>query len=88
MQNVYSSSSLFKIHWLNIVTPPNVYTLDFLDQTELDCVLTHVKMERVAKETYSLPPSQEARISTILDRSIKVERGELLEEETEEEEGK
>lgn len=64
-----------------------------MDNTEIECVLTNLKMERIARDTYRLPHDEQSRIVLILDKALKVERGELiiedvelLEEEEEEEE--
>ncbi|XP_033735456.1 poly [ADP-ribose] polymerase tankyrase-like [Pecten maximus] len=80
-QNVYKTTKHFKIQWLDLHEPPNIYKFDFLDATEIECVLTNVKMERIARETYRLPHSEQTRIENILLRALKKEKGELVEEE-------
>ena len=50
IQNVFSNTRKFKIQWLDLCKPPDVYKLDFVDSTDADCILTNVKMERVDKE--------------------------------------
>lgn len=80
-QNVYKTTKHFKIQWLDLHEPPNIYKFDFLDATEIECVLTNVKMERIARETYRLPHSEQTRIENILVKALKKEKGELVEEE-------
>ncbi|XP_060068797.1 poly [ADP-ribose] polymerase tankyrase-like [Ylistrum balloti] len=79
-QNVYKTTKHFKIQWLDLHEPPNIYKFDFLDATEIECVLTNVKMERIARETYRLPHSEQTRIENILVKALKKEKGELVEE--------
>ncbi|KAL5008431.1 hypothetical protein ScPMuIL_014012 [Solemya velum] len=82
-QNVYSSTKQFKIQWLNLDQTPNIYKLDYMDHTEIECVLTNLKMERIARDTYRLPHAEQSRIVIILDKALKVERGELIIEDVE-----
>ncbi|OWF45703.1 Poly(ADP-ribose) polymerase pme-5 [Mizuhopecten yessoensis] len=79
-QNVYKTTKHFKIQWLDLNEPPSIYKFDFLDATEIECVLTNVKMERIARETYRLPHSEKTRIENILLRALKKEKGEPIEE--------
>lgn len=79
-QNVFSNTRHFKIQWLDMVEPPDVYKFDFHDHTEIECVLMNVKMDKVARETYRLPESEKARIENILTKALKKEKGELIDE--------
>jgi hypothetical protein len=81
MQNVYKSSSKIKIRWLNETTGEKqrkagirVYTLDFYDVTDFDCVLTTVDLDKVDK-SYELSEDEQTRIASILKKSIDVEKG-------------
>lgn len=51
------------------------YKFDFLDSTDIECVLTNIKMDRVARETYTLPDSEKTRIEMILTKAIRKEKG-------------
>ncbi|XP_056021779.1 uncharacterized protein LOC130054850 [Ostrea edulis] len=93
-QNVFQNTKHFKIQWLDKDEKTNVYKFDFLDHTEIECVLTNVRMERVARETYELPEAEKSRIELILSKALKKEKGEPYEdlvmdteEETSNEEG-
>uniref|UniRef100_K1QFP1 Uncharacterized protein n=1 Tax=Magallana gigas TaxID=29159 RepID=K1QFP1_MAGGI len=47
---------------------------------DAECVLTNVRMERVARETYELPEAEKARIELILSKALKKEKGEPYED--------
>ncbi|XP_029642629.1 poly [ADP-ribose] polymerase tankyrase isoform X2 [Octopus sinensis] len=85
-QIVYRSSKRFRIQWLNVDQPPDVYKLDYLDTTEIECVLCDVKMDRVEKDTYRLPSSQKRRAEQALKKVLNLERGLPLNEGIEDEE--
>jgi hypothetical protein len=74
-QNVYKTSRKFKIQWLQNEKNKDLYKLDFLDQTDFECVLTNVRLDRQAKGEYELPADEKQRIMNILQRAINVERG-------------
>ncbi|RWS14015.1 Poly(ADP-ribose) polymerase pme-5-like protein [Dinothrombium tinctorium] len=74
-QNVYKSSKKFKIQWLNDEKDPNIYTPDFYDVTDFECVLTNLRMIRLDKGKYRLPDEERQRILNILQRALNVERG-------------
>ncbi|XP_045173685.2 poly [ADP-ribose] polymerase tankyrase-like [Mercenaria mercenaria] len=80
IQNVFGNTRKFKIQWLDLAEPPDVYKLDFADTTDADCILTNVKMDRVARDTYRLPIKEQTRVEEILHRALKKERGEPIEE--------
>lgn len=74
-QIVYRSSKRFRIQWLNLVQPPDVYKLDYMDATELECVLCDVKMDRIEKDTYRLHFVQQSRAEKALKKVLNLERG-------------
>ncbi|XP_064602038.1 poly [ADP-ribose] polymerase tankyrase-like isoform X2 [Liolophura sinensis] len=75
IQNVYKTSRNFKVQWLSLEQNPNIYKLDYFDHTELECVLSNVRMERIAKDTYRLPHSEQTRAEGILKKALNVEKG-------------
>lgn len=79
-QNVFQNTKHFKIQWLDKDEKSDVYKFDFLDHTEIECVLTNVRMERVARETYELPEAEKSRIELILSKALKKEKGEPYED--------
>lgn len=72
-QNVYKSSRKFKIQWLN--DDKDTYTPDFFDVTDFECVLTNLRMNRISKAKFKLPPEEKQRVLNILQRALNVERG-------------
>ncbi|GFR67750.1 poly [ADP-ribose] polymerase [Elysia marginata] len=84
-QNVYSKSRRLRIQWLSVDTPPNDYKFDYVDSTEMETVLTEIKMEKVSRDIYRLPVIEKKRIETILDRALRVEKGIATADEVEEE---
>lgn len=66
-------------------TPPNIYKFDYVDTTEMETVLTEITMEKVSKDGYKLPSSEQKRAEKILDRAIRVEQGIATADEVEEE---
>ncbi|BFZ11859.1 hypothetical protein BsWGS_14898 [Bradybaena similaris] len=84
-QNIYSKSKRLRIQWLTLDTPPNVYKFDYVDTTEMETVLTEINMEKVSKDGYRLPNSEQRRAEKILDRAIRVEKGIATADEVEEE---
>ncbi|XP_067682285.1 poly [ADP-ribose] polymerase tankyrase-like [Haliotis asinina] len=79
-QNVHSTTRQFRIQWLNLDQPPNIYKMDYIDHTDIECVLTNVRMERIARDTLRLPHAEQERAEKILQRAVKAERGEPFEE--------
>jgi hypothetical protein len=80
MQNVYKRSKI-NIRWLNEKNEGKVnakggrlYTLDFYDVTDFDCVLTTVELNKVDK-ALELSKEEQTRIENILRKSIDVEKG-------------
>lgn len=54
-----------------------IYTPDFYDNTDFDCILTNLNLEKVDKSKYRLPPSEKERTDSILKRALAVEKGEV-----------
>lgn len=77
---MFQNTKHFKIQWLDKDEKSDVYKFDFLDHTEIECVLTNVRMERVARETYELPEAEKSRIELILSKALKKEKGEPYED--------
>jgi hypothetical protein len=82
MHNVYKSSPKIRIRWLNEKNEGKakedegrVYTLDFYDQTDFECVLTTVDLDKIDGKTFELPKEELARIESILKKAIDVEKG-------------
>ncbi|KAK3611456.1 hypothetical protein CHS0354_032737 [Potamilus streckersoni] len=82
-QNVFNNTKRFKIQWLDLEQAPDLYKIDFMDSTDIECVLTNVKMERVSRDTYRLPNKEQTRVENILNKAIRKERGEPVDEEDE-----
>lgn len=78
LQNVYKTSPKIRIRWLSEEKPNNnIYGLDFYDNTDIECVLTTVSLEKADKGKYQLIKSEKDRIENILKRAIDVEKGVL-----------
>lgn len=75
MQNVYKTSSRIRIRWLSQVANTDHYSPDFYDNTEFDCILTNLNLERIEKNKYRLPDIEAQRTQSILKRAIDVEKG-------------
>ncbi|XP_008201684.1 proteoglycan 4 isoform X2 [Tribolium castaneum] len=79
-QNIYKSSPKIRIRWLSQEKSEKsgeVYTPDFYDNTDFDCILTNLNLVRVDKGRYRLPPAEKERTDSILKRSLAVEKGEV-----------
>lgn len=79
VQNIYKSSPKIKIRWLSQDKNDKsgeIYTPDFYDNTDFDCILTNLNLERVDKGKFRLPPAEKERTDSILQRAIAVEKGE------------
>ena len=78
IQNVYKTSPKIRIRWLSEETPSgSVYSFDFYDYTDIECVLTTVSLERAEKGKYELVKSEKDRIESILKKALDVEKGVL-----------
>lgn len=49
--------------------------MDFFDQTEMDCVVTNVHMEKITKDSFRLPHGEQTRVEHIVENAIKKEQG-------------
>uniref|UniRef100_A0A1B6D5E6 Uncharacterized protein n=1 Tax=Clastoptera arizonana TaxID=38151 RepID=A0A1B6D5E6_9HEMI len=74
LQNIYKSSPRIRIRWLS-QQEDNLYSPDFYDQTDFDCILTNLNLERVDKEKFRLPIIEQHRTESILKRALDVEKG-------------
>ncbi|XP_076308551.1 LOW QUALITY PROTEIN: poly [ADP-ribose] polymerase tankyrase-like [Tachypleus tridentatus] len=72
-QNVCKNTKKFKIQWLNNEKNANVYTPDFFDFTNFECILTNVRMRRMAKNRFFLPSDEKKRTLNILQEALNVE---------------
>ncbi|KAJ8934328.1 hypothetical protein NQ314_013368 [Rhamnusium bicolor] len=80
VQNIYKSSSKIKIRWLSQDKNDKsgeIYTPDFYDLTDFDCILTSLDLSRVDKGRYRLSPAEKERTDSILKRCLAVEKGEI-----------
>lgn len=79
VQNIYKSSGKIRIRWLsedkNDKTS-QIYTPDFYDHTDFDCILTNINLQRVEKGKFKLPAKEKERTYSILKRSLAAEKGE------------
>ena len=77
----------FKITWLSeLATQPDTYISDYVDYSEPDCIITHVRLNKIAKDTYKLPPNQKDKIKKQLKEVLNPEDSEEESEEDDEEE--
>lgn len=76
MNNVYKSSPKIRIRWLSEETATkNIYGLDFYDTTDIECVLTSVSLNKLAKAKFQLTKTEQDRIESILKKALDVEKG-------------
>lgn len=76
MNNVYKSSPKIRIRWLSEdVTNKSIYCLDFYDNTDIECVLTSVSLNKLAKGKFELTKTECDRIENILKKALDVEKG-------------
>lgn len=82
MHNVYKSSSKIKIRWLDEQKKPassevvgRTYSLSYFDNTDFECVLTTVDLNKVEGKIYELEAAEQTRIESILKKAIDVEKG-------------
>ena len=69
-QLVYQTSEKFKIRWLSKVQEPDIYKKDFADHTELDCVVTNVRLTREGKGHLRLSAAEKARVERTLKKVL------------------
>lgn len=80
-QNIYKTSSKIKIRWLSQTENQEkgeIYTPDFYDLIEFDCILTNLSLSRADKGKFLLPLAEKTRTESILNRSLAVEKGEEI----------
>ncbi|XP_046410160.1 uncharacterized protein LOC124174758 [Neodiprion fabricii] len=76
MQNIYKSSRRIRIRWLSQdKNNGEIYSPDFYDFTEFDCILTNLNLNKVDKNKYQLTKMELLRTENILKRAIDVEAG-------------
>ncbi|XP_022105519.1 tankyrase-like protein [Acanthaster planci] len=76
-QNVYHTTKMFKILWLELRTMPGTYEMSYRDTIDIDSVLTDVVMNRQAGGLLTLPRNEINRVEQILGLAIKKENGML-----------
>lgn len=75
---MYKSSPRIRIRWLSEEEKSaNVYSLDFYDNTDIECVLTTVTLDKQAKGKFHLPKEERERVENILKKALDVEKGVL-----------
>ncbi|XP_058789837.1 neurofilament heavy polypeptide-like [Phymastichus coffea] len=78
MQNIYKSSKRIRIRWLSQDKDNGeIYSPDFYDHTDFDCILTNLNLNKVEKNKYQLTKYELLRTENILKRAIDVEAGVL-----------
>ncbi|XP_034951919.1 uncharacterized protein [Chelonus insularis] len=76
MQNIYKSSRRIRIRWLSQdKNNGEIYSPDFYDVTDFDCILTNLNLNKVDKNKYQLTKIELLRTENILKRAIDVEAG-------------
>ncbi|KAK0092288.1 hypothetical protein PV326_001769 [Microctonus aethiopoides] len=76
MQNIYKSSRRIRIRWLSQdKNNGEIYSPDFYDYTDFDCILTNLNLNKVDKNKYQLTKFELLRTENILKRAIDVEAG-------------
>ncbi|KAK6631728.1 hypothetical protein RUM43_013792 [Polyplax serrata] len=80
LQNVFRTSHRIRIRWLSqekekATEDGDIYTPDFYDLTDFECILTTVALDRTDKNMYKLPKVELERIKNILKRALDVEKG-------------
>lgn len=92
LQHVYATSAKFKIQWLSErPQQADTYKLDYIDHSQPECIITHVKLKKLVKDVYRLPEYQKAKIKKHLNEALRpeedIEENENEEPEVESEEG-
>ncbi|XP_033227471.1 intracellular protein transport protein USO1-like [Belonocnema kinseyi] len=76
MQNIYKSSRRIRIRWLSQdKNNGEIYSPDFYDHTDFDCILTNLNLNKVEKNKFQLTKLELLRTENILKRAIDVEAG-------------
>ncbi|XP_063974050.1 uncharacterized protein LOC135160879 isoform X2 [Diachasmimorpha longicaudata] len=76
MQNIYKSSRRIRIRWLSQdKNNGEIYSPDFYDFTDFDCILTNLNLNKIDKNKFQLTKIELLRTENILKRAIDVEAG-------------
>lgn len=76
MQNIFKSSRRIRIRWLSQdKNNGEIYSPDFYDVIEFDCILTNLNLNKIDKNKYQLTKFELLRTENILKRAIDVEAG-------------
>ncbi|XP_014487845.1 PREDICTED: uncharacterized protein LOC106751459 isoform X2 [Dinoponera quadriceps] len=76
VQNIYKSSRRVRIRWLSQdKTNGEIYSPDFYDFTDFDCILTNLNLNKIDKNKFQLTKIELLRTENILKRAIDVEAG-------------
>lgn len=76
--NVVKKGQKIKIRWFNEPNPgSHIYNPDYYDQTDFECVLTTVELQKHGKTNYKIPDDELARVEHILKNALDVEKGVL-----------
>lgn len=81
VQNVYKRTSRIKIRWLSqdkSEKSNEIYTPDFYDFIDFECILTNLDLTKVDKSKFRLPAKEHERTENILKKAIAVENGEAI----------
>ena len=71
-QHVYETTIKFTIQWLEVdPVDAMLFHVAYLDTIHQHTVITDVKLQRVEKDAYTLPPAQKTKIETNLLKSIR-----------------
>ena len=55
----------------------DIYIPDFYDNTDFECILTNLELEKFGRDRYGLPLDERQRTENILRRAIEVEEGKV-----------
>ncbi|EFN88711.1 hypothetical protein EAI_03275 [Harpegnathos saltator] len=76
VQNIYKSSRRVRIRWLSQdKNNGEIYSPDFYDFTDFDCILTNLNLNKIDKNKFQLTKIELLRTENILKRAIDVETG-------------
>ncbi|XP_032663760.1 uncharacterized protein LOC116840743 isoform X2 [Odontomachus brunneus] len=76
VQNIYKSSRRVRIRWLSQdKNNGEIYSPDFYDFTDFDCILTNLNLNKIDKNKFQLTKIELLRTENILKRAIDVEAG-------------
>ncbi|KAI4502254.1 hypothetical protein M0802_002936 [Mischocyttarus mexicanus] len=76
MHNIYKSSRRVRIRWLSQDSNNGeIYSPDFYDVTDFDCILTNLNLNKIDKNKFQLTKIELLRTENILKRALEVESG-------------